>query len=85
METTRLRCERVEREKSDILLRRLGGVRETAPSSAESSRLQQRVHELQVRRTLFFLATSKYKGNLNTQYQLDTHCVICITYIRDFD
>jgi hypothetical protein len=44
----RVRCEKLEREKSDILLRRLAGARETAPSSGEALKLQQRVHELQV-------------------------------------
>ncbi|XP_059483833.1 uncharacterized protein LOC132201592 isoform X2 [Neocloeon triangulifer] len=47
LDTWKVRCEKAEREKSDILLRRLGGTRETAPSSAEALKLQQRVNELQ--------------------------------------
>ncbi|CAB3375082.1 Hypothetical predicted protein [Cloeon dipterum] len=47
LDTWKARCEKAEREKSDILLRRLGGTRETAPSGAEALKLQQRVNELQ--------------------------------------
>jgi uncharacterized membrane protein (DUF106 family) len=54
LDTLKARCEKAEREKSDIMLRRLGGTRETAPSSAEALKLQQRVNELQVFYNNFF-------------------------------
>ncbi|XP_021938796.1 golgin subfamily B member 1 isoform X3 [Zootermopsis nevadensis] len=49
LETMRARCERVEREKSDILLRRIAAL-DTAPSKTAASevlKLQQKVNELQ--------------------------------------
>ncbi|PNF26593.1 hypothetical protein B7P43_G11349 [Cryptotermes secundus] len=49
LETMRARCERVEREKSDILLRRIAAL-DTTPSKTAASevlKLQQKVNELQ--------------------------------------
>uniref|UniRef100_A0A1B6EGY0 Uncharacterized protein n=1 Tax=Clastoptera arizonana TaxID=38151 RepID=A0A1B6EGY0_9HEMI len=50
LETTKARCEKVEREKSDILLRRLTTVdtySSSRPTASEVLKLQQRVNELQ--------------------------------------
>ncbi|XP_049855867.1 myosin-2 heavy chain isoform X5 [Schistocerca gregaria] len=49
LETTRSRCERLEREKSDLLLRRIASI-DMAPSKTAASevlKLQQKVNELQ--------------------------------------
>lgn len=50
MDTLRKRCERVEKEKSDILLRRLANIdtanKYTSGRSSEVLKLQQKVNEL---------------------------------------
>ncbi|CAG9855281.1 unnamed protein product [Phyllotreta striolata] len=47
LDTTKSKCDRLEREKSDILLRRLASMETSKPSATEVLKLQQKCNELQ--------------------------------------